>query len=55
LNAVIDGDQMITHRLTDPALKPLFEQLTGRRVVQIPTPEFEESGGSVRCMTLDLF
>jgi len=55
LNAVIDGDRMITHKLTDPALKPLFEQLTGRRVVQIPTPEFEESGGSVRCMTLDIY
>lgn len=55
LNAVIDGGRMITHKLTDPALKPLFEQLTGRRVTQIPTPEFEESGGSVRCMTLDLF
>jgi N-dimethylarginine dimethylaminohydrolase len=54
LNAVIDGSQMITHRLTDPTLKPLFERLTGRRVVQVPTTEFEKSGGSVRCMTLDL-
>jgi len=54
LNAVIDGDHMITHRLTDPKLKPLFERLTGRRVVQVPTMEFEKSGGSVRCMTLDL-
>jgi N-dimethylarginine dimethylaminohydrolase len=55
LNAVIDGDRMITHKLTDPALKPLFERVTGRRVVQVPTTEFEKSGGSVRCMTLDLF
>ena len=54
LNAVIDGDHMITHRITDPKLKPLFERLTGRRVVQVPTMEFEKSGGSVRCMTLDL-
>ena len=55
LNAVIDGPTMITHALTDPTLKPLFERLTGRRVVQVPTTEFEKSGGSVRCMTLDLF
>ena len=55
LNAVIDGPIMITHKLTDPALKPLFERLTGRRVVQVPTTEFEKSGGSVRCMTLDIF
>ena len=55
LNAVIDGPTMITHKLTDPALKPLFERLTGRRVVQVLTTEFEKSGGSVRCMTLDIF
>jgi len=55
LNAVIDGDRMITHALTDPTLQPLFERKTGRRVVQVPTTEFEKSGGSVRCMTLDLF
>jgi N-dimethylarginine dimethylaminohydrolase len=55
LNAVIDGPTMITHKLTDPALKPLFEKATGRRVVQVPTTEFEKSGGSVRCMTLDIF
>jgi hypothetical protein len=55
LNAVIDGPSMITHKLTDPALKPLFERLTGRRVLEVPTTEFEKSGGSVRCMTLDLF
>jgi N-dimethylarginine dimethylaminohydrolase len=54
LNAVIDGPNMITHRLTDPTLVPLFERLTGRRVIQVPTIEFEKSGGSVRCMTLDL-
>jgi N-dimethylarginine dimethylaminohydrolase len=55
LNAVIDGNHMITHKLTDGRLKPLFERLTGRRVVEVPTTEFEKSGGSVRCMTLDLY
>jgi N-dimethylarginine dimethylaminohydrolase len=54
LNAVLDDSVMITHHLTDPALAPLFEKVTGRRIVQMPTTEFEKSGGSVRCMTLDL-
>ena len=54
LNAIMDGPNMVTHRLTDPALKPLFERLTGLHVVQVATTEFEKSGGSVRCMTLDL-
>jgi len=54
LNAVVDGPNLVTHRLTDPALKPLLEKLTGRHVIQVPTTEFEESGGSVRCMTLDV-
>ena len=54
LNAVVDGPNLITHRLTDPAVKPLLEARTGRRVIQVPTTEFERSGGSVRCMTLDL-
>jgi N-dimethylarginine dimethylaminohydrolase len=55
LNAVIDGPNLLTHTLTDPSLKPLFERLTGCSVVQIDTSDFERSGGSVRCMTLDLF
>jgi len=54
LNAVVDGNRLITHTLTDSQLKPLFEKLTGLKVVQVPTTEFEKSGGSVRCMTLDI-
>ena len=54
LNAVIDGDRVITHHLTDPAIKPLIEARTGRMVHQCSTTEFEKSGGSVRCMTLDV-
>lgn len=54
LNAVVDGSRLITHRLTDAALKPLLERLTGRTVVEVDTSEFERSGGSVRCMTLDI-
>lgn len=54
LNEVVDGPNVITHRLTDPLIKPLLEQVTGRRVKQVDASEFEKSGGSVRCMVLDL-
>lgn len=55
LNAFVDGSNLITHKLSDPRLKPMFEKLTGRSVLQIDTSEFEQSGGSVRCMTLDIY
>ena len=54
LNSVIDGKNLITHKLTDPSLKPLLERITGLSVMQVDTSEFEKSGGSVRCMTLDV-
>ena len=54
LNAVVDGAHLITHTLVDPHVKPILESLTGRIVRQIDTSEFETSGGSVRCMTLDV-
>jgi len=54
LNAVVDGANLITHRLTDPSMKSKLESLTGRKVKQVDTSQFEKSGGSVRCMTLDV-
>lgn len=54
LNAVVDGPNVITHRLTDPKLKPLLERVTNRQVKEVNTSEFEKSGGSVRCMVLDI-
>jgi N-dimethylarginine dimethylaminohydrolase len=54
LNAIADGPHMITHKLTDPTLKRRLETWTGLRVLQVPTTEFEKSGGSVRCMVLDV-
>jgi N-dimethylarginine dimethylaminohydrolase len=54
LNAVVDGPVVITHRLTDPSVKPLLERVTKRRVKQVDVSEFEKSGGSVRCMVFDL-
>ena len=55
LNAVVDCGHLITHKLKDAKLKPLFESLTGRTVREVDTSEFEKSGGSVRCMTLDIY
>ena len=54
LNAVVDGTHLITHKLTD-SLKKELENITGKRIKQVDTSEFEKSGGSVRCMTLDIF
>ena len=54
LNAFVDGGNLITHKITDPNAKAVLERKTGRRVIEVDTSEFEKSGGSVRCMTLDL-
>jgi N-dimethylarginine dimethylaminohydrolase len=55
LNAVVDGKNLITHTLKEAGLKTMLEGITGRKIKQIDTSEFEKSGGSVRCMTLDIF
>jgi len=54
LNGVVDGKNLITHTLSAKVEK-LLEGITGKHVQQVDTSEFEKSGGSVRCMTLDLF
>jgi len=54
LNAIVDGSRLITHKFTDPSLKPLLHALTGRTIHEIDASEFEKSGGSVRCMVLDV-
>ena len=54
LNAFVDGSHLITHKITDPKAKTLLEKKTGCRVIEVDTSEFEKSGGSVRCMTLDI-
>lgn len=54
LNAVVDGAYLITHKLTEPHLQSTLESITGLTVKQADTSEFETSGGSVRCMTLDI-
>jgi N-dimethylarginine dimethylaminohydrolase len=54
LNAVVDGDNLITHILQKSTRK-MFEELTGKNVIECDTSEFEKSGGSVRCMILDVY
>jgi N-dimethylarginine dimethylaminohydrolase len=54
LNAVVDGKNLVTHKLTDKAIKKVLEEITGLRIREVDVSEFEKSGGSVRCMTLDL-
>jgi N-dimethylarginine dimethylaminohydrolase len=54
LNAVVDGNKLITHKLTDKSIKKVLEGITGLRIKEVDLSEFEKSGGSVRCMTLDL-
>lgn len=54
LNAVVDGAHLITHKLTDPHLQSKLQSITGLTIKQVDTSEFEKSGGSVRCLTLDV-
>jgi len=55
LNSIVDGKNLITHKITDPNAKKALESITGLTVREVDTREFEKSGGSVRCMTMDLF
>ena len=52
LNAVVQGNELLTHKVSDSVKKEL-EDITGLKVVQNDTSVFEKSGGSVRCMILD--
>jgi N-dimethylarginine dimethylaminohydrolase len=54
LNAIVDGSRLITHKFTDPSMRSLLHSLTGRTIHEIDASEFEKSGGSVRCMVLDV-
>ena len=54
LNSVIDGDNLITCKLLKHT-KNILENITKRRIIEVNVSEFQNSGGSVRCMCLDLF
>jgi len=55
LNSIVDGKNLITHKLTDVKAKRALASITGLQIREVDTREFEQSGGSVRCMTLDLY
>lgn len=55
LNAIVDGNNLITHKMTDSYVKSFLERTVNRNLIEVDTTEFEKSGGSVRCMTLDVF
>jgi len=54
LNSVVDGDNLITHIL-DKNTKKILQKLTEKNIIECDTSEFEKSGGSVRCMVLDIY
>jgi N-dimethylarginine dimethylaminohydrolase len=54
LNAVVHDGKLLTHILNDRD-KTYLEKTTGLEVVQHDTSIFEKSGGSVRCMILDIY
>jgi len=54
LNAICEGTDLITHKLKSKTRK-ILETITGRNIIECDTSEFEKSGGSVRCMVLDIY
>jgi len=55
LNSIVDGTNLITHKITDAKAKKALASITGLQIKEVDTREFEKSGGSVRCMTLDIW
>lgn len=53
LNSVVQEDTLLTPIVSDD-VKRYLEDVTGRRVIQNDTSIFNKSGGSVRCMILDI-
>ena len=53
LNSVVQKDILLTH-LVSEEVREYLENVTHLRVVQNDTRMFEKSGGSVRCMILDI-
>lgn len=53
LNTISDGDRLITHKISDH-VKHHLERITKKKVHMIDTSIAQLSGGSVRCMVLDI-
>ena len=54
LNSIPDGDRLITHKVSEE-VKHFLERATKKKVHMIDTSITEMSGGSVRCMVLDVY
>ena len=55
LNSVIDGPNLLTHKLNNPDLKAFLQEETGKNVIELDMSEYQKSGGSVRCLVFDIF
>lgn len=55
LNAIIDGPNLLVHKLNNPELKAFLEDETGKTVIELDASEYEKSGGAVRCLVFDIF
>jgi N-dimethylarginine dimethylaminohydrolase len=53
LNSIPDSDHLITHKVSKD-VKHFLERITKKKVHEIDTSITEMSGGSVRCMVLDV-
>ena len=53
LNTIIDNDRLITHKISDH-VKHHLESITKKKVHPIDTSIVQMSGGSIRCMVLDI-
>ena len=45
LNAIIDGENIITHKLVHKETKDTLEAITGKSVIECDVSEFEKAGG----------
>jgi N-dimethylarginine dimethylaminohydrolase len=54
LNMKVLKDRVVTHKLLHKKDKKWLEKVTQRSVIEVDVSEFEKSGGSIRCMLLDL-
>jgi N-dimethylarginine dimethylaminohydrolase len=53
LNSISEGDRLITHHVSEE-VQHFLERITKKKVRRIDTSITELSGGSVRCMVLDI-
>ena len=55
LNSIVEGENLLTHKFKDTLVKKQLEEMSGKKIIECDTSEFEKAGGSVRCMVMDIF